>query len=61
MLPVLQDLREVPLSFYPDQVRPYVEAALPELELQAAQLGMEVIHAERTGVSYADAVRRPGD
>lgn len=61
MLPVLQDLRDQLLSFYPDHVRPDVEAALPELELQAARLGMEVLHAERSGVSYAEAARRPGD
>ena len=61
MHPVLQDVRYQLLSFYPDHVRPEVEAALPELELQAARLGMEVLHAERSGVAYAEAVRRPGD
>jgi hypothetical protein len=61
MLPVLQGVRDQFLSFYPDHVRPDVEAALPELEIQAARLGMEVLHAERSGVSFAEAVRRPGD
>ena len=42
-------IREKFLSFYPESVRPLLEAALPEFELQAARLAMEVLYMEGQG------------
>ncbi len=61
MLSIPPELREQLLSFYPSSVRPEMEAALPDLELQAFRLGLEVLHAEKNGLSFFEAVRRQGD
>lgn len=54
-------IREKFLRLYPESVQPLVEAAIPELELQVARLAMEVVHVERIGVAYSEAVHRPAD
>ena len=54
-------IREKFVNLYPASVQPLVEAALPELELQAARLGMEVLHVEGSGVDFSEAVDRPAD
>ncbi len=54
-------LRDQLLALYPEAVRESVEAVLPELELLAARLSMEVLDVELNGVPYAEAVHRAGD
>ena len=54
-------IREKFVKLYPASLQSTVESALPELELQAARLAMEVLHVERSGVEFSEAVDRPAD
>lgn len=46
-------------TFYPDQIRQQIEAALPTLTIEAFQLAAEVLHAEQVGLMYAQAIVHP--
>ncbi len=61
MTPALRTATETLLALYPEPFRAAVESALPELMLDAARLGLEVLKAERAGLRFADAVRRSDD
>lgn len=47
------------IAFYPEALREQIEMELPGLALQASQLGLEIMLAERQGLRYAEAVVRP--
>ena len=57
----LRTATEIVLSFYPEPLRGQMEEALPELLLDAARVGLEVMKAEHENLSFAEAVRRPTD
>lgn len=48
------------LQIYPEPLRARVRAGLEDLRVSAVALGFEVLRAERSGLSYADAARTPG-
>lgn len=61
MIPALRHTADVLLGLYPEPIRSAVENSLPDLMLDAARVGLEVLKAERAKISFGDAVHQPRD
>lgn len=57
----LRSLVDVAIDLYPSPIREQLRDSTPDLLIDAARLGLEVLQAERAGHSFAEAVRRPRD
>lgn len=52
-------MREVVLPLFPETLRIQLEREIPNIGLQAYQLGVNVLVAESHGLRFAEAVKRP--
>jgi hypothetical protein len=54
MLMVTNVMQQI-VAFYPPAIRAEIQAEIPTISIEAAQLGMQVLAAEHHGIRYAEA------